>query len=184
MRTFIALEFPENVRAEIFHAFEGLKKSGSCYGNFVEKENLHMTLSFLGEISEEKSEAIKKILSEIDFQKFPIEIGKVGFFPNEHHIKVIWLEVVSSEIANLKKEIEMQLSKEGFSFTDSEFIPHLTVARIKGIKAKSKFFEEIEKIKVPKIFFIAEDFAFMKSILKGKSPEYKVIEKYGMRIRG
>lgn len=183
MRCFVAIEFPEHIRAEIFHAFENLKKSGSCFGNFVEKDNLHLTLSFVGEVSEEQVGEIKKVLKRIDFRKFPIEIGNLGFFPNESFVKIVWLDVLSNEILSLKKEIEKKLIKEGFSFKEIEFVPHLTVARIKGIKDKKKFHEEIEKIKLGKMFFIAEDFCLMKSVLKNDGPEYKVLERFDMRIR-
>jgi 2'-5' RNA ligase len=183
MRCFISIEFPEHIRAQIFHAFENLKKSGTCYGNFVEKENLHLTLSFLGELSEEEIKKAEGILNKIDFRKFPVEMGKIGYFPNEDYVKVIWVGVNSREIANLREIIENKLRKEGFSIKEIDFVPHLTVARIKSIKNKKGFFEEIEKIKLDKMFFIAEDFSLMKSILKKEGPEYKVLERFGMRIR-
>ena len=60
MRAFIAIELPEHVRAKIFHEFETLSKKGVVGGNFVSKDNLHLTLRFLGEISEQKAKDIAK----------------------------------------------------------------------------------------------------------------------------
>lgn len=184
MRCFIAIEFPEHVRAEIFHAFEDLNKSGYCSGSFTGKENLHLTLCFLGDISEEDSEKVKTALKKINFQKFSVETGEIGFFPSESHINTLWVGVNSNKLAILKKEIEEVLSEEGISADKKDFIPHLTVARMKNIKDRKKFLDYVSGIKLQKMLFVAEDFAFMKSVLKDKVPEYKIIERYGMRIRG
>jgi len=183
MRCFVSIEFPENIRAGIFHAFENLKKSGTCSGNFVEKENLHLTLTFLGEISEEEVEKAKKVLGEIDFRKFPLKTNEVGFFPDENYVKVIWVGIESEEVFSLRETIEESLRKEGFKIKELDFVSHLTVARIKSVKHKNKFLEEIKKIKLDEEFFIAEDFSLMKSILKKTGPEYKTLESFGMRIR-
>lgn len=183
MRCFVSIEFPEHLRSEIFHAFEKVNNSKICTGNFVEKENLHLTLTFLGDVSEEELGKAKKILGKIDFQKFSIETGEVGFFPDENFIKIIWVGIHSPEIINLRNEIEETLKKEGFDFKEVDFVPHLTVARIKNIKDKKLFMDEVNKIKPGKMFFIAEDFSLMKSILKKSGPEYKTLERFGMRIR-
>ncbi len=183
MRCFVSIEFPEHVRSEIFHCFEKVKESGFCSGNFVGKDNLHLTLTFLGELDEDRLEIAKKVLAKIDFRKFPIETGGVGFFPSEDYIKTMWVEVVSPEIISLREEIERSLRKEGFEFKDMEFVPHLTVARIKSIRDKDRFKDVLGEIRLPKLFFIAEDFALMKSHLMKSGPEYKVLDRFGMRIR-
>ena len=61
MRTFVAIELPEDVRAKIFHAFEKLKSFNVLRGKFVEKDNLHLTLKFLGELTEKQITDVKKI---------------------------------------------------------------------------------------------------------------------------
>jgi 2'-5' RNA ligase len=184
MRCFVSIEIPEHIRSEIFHVFDKLKNSGVCSGNFVEKMNLHLTLTFLGELDEEKLESVKNVLSKIDFRKFPVETGDIGFFPNKEFVKVLWVEIVSNEISSLRDEIESKLKKEGFEFKNIDFVPHLTVARIKSIKDKKNFHSIVDEFHLPKMFFVAEDFVLMKTILKKNSIEYKFIEKYGMRIRG
>ncbi len=183
MRCFVSIELPDNVKADIFHYFEKINNPEICSGNFVEKDNLHLTLRFFGDISEEKIEEIKKALSKIEIQKFPVETGKIGFFPNEDFVKVMWVELVSDHFSELKKEIDSVLGKIGFGSDETEFVPHLTVARIKGIKDKEKFFWHTENPPLKKLFFIAEEFSLVKSILKKTGPEYKLIENFGMRRR-
>jgi 2'-5' RNA ligase len=183
MRCFVSIEFPEHIRSEIFHAFENLNNSGTCSGDFVGKENLHLTLTFLGELSEEEIEKAKIVLGKIDFRKFTIETKEIGFFPNENYIKVLWVGINSNEIISLRNLIENSLKKEGFDIKNMDFVPHLTVARIKSVKNKDKFIEELGRVKLENMFFIAEDFALMKSILKKEGSEYKVLESFGMRLR-
>ena len=113
MRCFIAVELPESIKAEIFHKFENLKESGIVSGKFVEKENSHLTLKFLGELTEEQIEDIKKKLSEVKFEKFNAELGNVGFFPNENYIRVIWVEILSEDVFRLQEEIENKLNEIG-----------------------------------------------------------------------
>lgn len=183
MRCFVSIEFPEHVRTEIFHSFEKLKNSGCSSGSFVSRDNLHLTLSFLGEITGEQVKKAEGILSKIDFRKFPIETGDVGFFPDRDYVKVIWVEIISKEIAPLRNEIQRALSDAGFSFKEMDFIPHLTVARINSVKDKKLFMNIVEQHKPKKMLFIAEDFALMKSNLKKTGPDYKIIKKFGMRRR-
>ncbi len=183
MRSFISIELPDNVKAYIFHAFEKLKKSKVCKGKFVDKDNLHLTLKFLGKITSEEAEIIKKELEKVDFRQFPVETGKVGFFPNEKFIKVLWIELLSPDFEMLKKEIDSALKNAGFDQKDKEFFPHLTVARITAVRDKKAFLEKAKELAPKKMFFIVNQFSFRKSILKKKGPEYKTLKDYSMRMR-
>ena len=65
MRVFIAIEPSEHVKSKIFHEFENLEKKNLFKGKFVERQNLHLTLKFIGDVSEEKIyTAGKKILND------------------------------------------------------------------------------------------------------------------------
>ncbi len=183
MRCFISIELAENVKAQIFHAFEKLKNSKTCYGNFVKKDNLHLTLKFLGNISEEKIEEIKKVLEKIDFRQFPVETGKIGFFPNENYVRTLWIDLKASDFEFLKNEIDEKLHKLGFNEKDKNFTTHITVARIKGIENKQNFFNKLEEIAPKKMFFIVNRFSLVKSILKRKGSEYKTLKEFHMRMR-
>ena len=70
MRVFISIELPEQVKKEIFNEFKKLENSGFAVGNFVSKNNIHLTLKFLGNLSGEEVDKIKKKLSEIEFKNF------------------------------------------------------------------------------------------------------------------
>jgi len=185
MRVFIAIELPEYVRANIFHAFENLKGLGLGRGNFVGKDNIHLTLKFLGELSEEEIENIKKKLSEIKFKKFETETGKIGFFPSEEYIRVIWIELVDKDkdgkIYDLQKIIEDKLEEVGIMKDTREFQTHITIARIKSIKNKQVFLEKVKGINIKKMRFNVENFSLIKSELTRIGPIYRILEKFNLK---
>src|SRR3989344_9074013 len=132
MRAFVAVELPEHIRARIFHEFELLSKKDVFGGKFVEKENLHLTLNFLGEISEEKAKKVIDELKGVKLDKFSCSIRKVGCFPSSEHIKVIWVELIS-ENNKLKELYDLVKDKIG-SIDEREFESHITTARVKFVK--------------------------------------------------
>jgi len=181
MRTFISLEFPENIRKDIFKSFESLKNSKVTFGNFVKKENIHLTLKFLGNISEEKIKEIEKKLSEIEFSGFSVSTGDIGFFPSEKYIRIIWINLISDNIKKLKRIIDDKLKEIGINHNDREFSSHITVARVKKMKDKENFFKKIEELKIKKMNFDINNFFLIKSELRKDGPVYKILKKFELK---
>lgn len=182
MRTFISFELPEEVKAEIFKRFDNLKNSGIVIGNFVEKENLHLTLKFLGNISEEELNKIQEKLSEIDFPNFEIETGEIGFFPSNEYVKIIWVGLNSDNILKLKKIIDDKMGEIGLPLDNKKFSSHITVARIKKMKNKDEFLKRINDLNFKKYKFKANNFSLIKSELMRDGPIYKLIKKFDFKI--
>lgn len=178
MRVFIALEIPEDLKARIFHEAEILENSKLASGNFVDKENLHLTLKFLGERTGEEIEKIKEKLSEIEMKKSESEIGKIGFFPNEISPKVLWISVDDEgEISKLQKNIDDKLAELEI-VREKEFLNHLTLARIKLIQNKEMFLKKVQSLKIKKEKFSVDGFSLIKSELTKTGPKYKLIKKF------
>ena len=183
MRCFISIELPDNVKSQIFNTFEKLRNSETCYGNFIREKNMQLTLKFIKKFPAEKIDLIKQALKEVDFRQFPVETGEVGFFPNDQNVKIIWIDLVASEFDFLREEIDRKLNKIGLNENERKFIPHLTVVRIKRIKDRQSFFNKVKEIAPRKMFFIANHFSLVKSILKRKGPEYTILNEFQMRMR-
>ena len=175
MRCFIAIDLPEHVKAKIFHTFETLQDKNLFRGKFVEKENIHLTLKFLGNISEEKIEDVKEKLREIKFEKFNCEIGEAGVF-DERHIKVLWVDLVSDKLKDLQKQISEEFQK--IPSDHKKFSSHITTVRVKSVRDRLELLNEIKKINLKKLDFVIEEFVLMKSELMREGPKYKILERY------
>jgi len=172
MRCFISIDVPENVKKEIQGIQEQLPE---FFGKKTEVENLHLTLKFLGEIDGAKLEEIKKGLSEVKFKRFEAEIDSIGIF-SEKFIRIIWLHFTNCE--KLQKQIDEKL-RDLFE-PEKRFMSHLTIARVKSIKDRKEFLENLKEIKIPEIKFVVDNFRLKKSILTEKGPIYETIESYDL----
>lgn len=183
MRAFVSIELPENIRLNIFKSFKQLKNSGFVVGNFTKKENLHLTLKFLDNLSKRQKEKVEQILSSINFRKFPIETGEVGFFPDDKKPRILWVKLIAYDIEDLKNVIENNLEKIGIPKEKKEFSSHVTIARIKKIKNKTGFFQKLKEVTPSKMFFIAQEFSLVKSVLTPKGPKYSVLRDFNLLYR-
>lgn len=170
MRLFISLDIPEKIKKEILEIQNNLPE---FKGKKTEKQNLHLTLKFLGEVSESKLEEIKNKLSEIKLSGFKTKISKIGFF-SKSEIRIIWLSM--SDCEKLQEEIDEKL-KEIFP-KEKRFMGHLTIARVKSVKDKKGFIEYLNKTKISEMEFSVKEFNLMQSILKSSGPDYKVLKSY------
>lgn len=169
MRCFIALDLPEKIKDYL----ESLQKNfGSISGKFVEINNLHLTLRFLGEIKESQVNLIKEKLSKIKFESFKVKLGGLGVFPSRKFAKIVWVSLEpANKIIELKDQIDFALKNMDFS-EDKKFKSHITLIRIKSIKDKKRFFDVLDKIKIEPLEFKVDSFVFKKSVLAETGPEY------------
>jgi len=137
MRIFLGIPISEEIRSKIEKIQLGLTDLGTGI-NLVQPENLHYTLKFFGEVEESKIIEVKEILKSIGWgNKFNVRVKKVGVFPNENYVKVVWLGVENdAEMKELSQKIEDKLGKQFPA--DFEFSAHLTLARVKFVKDKLK----------------------------------------------
>lgn len=174
MRAFISIDIPEKVKDEIVKI---QKQIPEFKGKLTEKENLHLTLKFLGEIDEYKIEKIKEKLSEIKYNSFEAEIGSIGIF-SEKFVRIVWLHIANCE--KLQKQIDEKLS-ELFE-KEKRFMSHLTIARVKSIQDKKEFVEKLYNIIIPKINFYVDSFNLKESTLTSKGSLYRDLERYNLKI--
>lgn len=170
MRVFIAVEIPDEIKKEIVRIQNSLLQFN---GKKTEYDNLHLTLKFLGEISEDEVRKIKEKLSEIKFNKFEVEIKNLGVFSD----RIIWLGIKNCD--GLQREIDATLDKIGLE-KERRFMGHLTIARARNVRDKEKFLEELKGIKMPRMKFIVSAFYLKQSILTTEKPVYKNLGIYSL----
>ncbi len=172
MRCFISIDIPKEIQQQIEKIQEELPEFS---GKTTETENLHLTLKFLGEIEENTLNKIKEKLKGILFKKFESEIDSMGVF-SEKFIRIIWLHL--SGVEKLQKEVDKSL--KGVFEPEERFMGHLTIARLKSIRDRKKFLEDLGKITVPKIKFLVNKFSLKKSTLTSEGPIYETLQDYSL----
>ena len=130
MRVFVAIEITNN---DIINSIKEFQENVNIDAKPVELKNLHFTLQFLGEISEEIAQKIIQSLKTIEFSSFDVNLKEIGAFPKPKSPRVVWIgtdEVGGNMLIQLSKKVEKVLEPLGF-FSDKPFKPHITVFRIK-----------------------------------------------------
>lgn len=133
VRAFLAIQPPADVRARLSQMLTEVEIDGARL-RAVEKENIHLTVEFLGSTPEELIQPLERLIDEIGVGTRPFELEVVGIsaFPSKRPV-VIAAELaptnaLSHLVANVRKEVE----RIGFQSETRPFQPHITVARIKG----------------------------------------------------
>ncbi len=130
MRTFVAAEITDQ---GILNSIKSLQSNLRIGARPVELQNMHFTLLFLGEISEDMAQIVQNELKNIQFDSFDISFEGIGAFPKPKFPRVVWVGVKNGaeELVKLAKNVEEKLSPLGFK-SDKEFKPHITIFRIKN----------------------------------------------------
>lgn len=146
LRCFIAIEMPETVKSVLSEIEEGLKKSKADV-KWVKPDNIHLTLKFLGNIKEENTEKIIKIMGKTcsHYNPFNLEIKGVGMFPYIKSPRVLWVGIESNDVLKtLQEEIDNGMASIGFEREDKKFTPHLTLGRFRSSTGKEGLMEIIK----------------------------------------
>jgi len=167
-RLFTAIDIPDDI-LDYICSFQ--KKMPSL--KWCRKEQMHLTLNFIGNADEKLFLKIKKELASLTYDKLKISLGGTGFFPGTKNPSIFWLDIKqSSELGNLQKKIENILSGLGIKPEAREFKAHLTLLRI-----KDRNFLNVEKLSaLYSAFeiksFIPEAFVLYSSKLTPNGPIY------------
>ncbi len=143
-RIFIAVNLPKKIKEELADLIFVLQKNNQrSFIKWVNPENLHITLHFLGYLDEEKIKKVSQIMEEkIQPMRGELQIANIGAFPNLSRPRVIFAtieEIGDKRLSNLQKELGIYLEKEGFEIEKRPWRPHLTLARIKNSTPGNKF---------------------------------------------
>ena len=130
MRTFVAIEVNNN---NVLDSIQQVQSKLNIKAKPVELHNMHFTVQFLGEISEEMLRKISDVLNGIEFSTFSVTFASIGAFPKPNSPRVIWVGVNDgvNKLEKLAETIRSKLSDVGFS-PDKKFKPHVTIFRVKN----------------------------------------------------
>ena len=150
---------------------------------WVEKNNLHLTMKFLGDISSEQTESVKSILKEITSRYSPFIIklsSDIGIFPTYQMPRIIWTGIKegANQLHELYSSIETMLYKEGFPRENKGFSSHITIGRVKFIRDKTDFIQILKRIEVTNFTQEVDGIDLMESKLTSSGPIYSITAKF------
>ncbi|MBP1673317.1 MAG: hypothetical protein H6Q25_1132 [Bacteroidetes bacterium] len=152
---------------------------------WVKPQLQHLTLRFLGATTDSLIDPLISALRELGSQnrKFELKMDKIGVFGSRYAPTTIWYGFNHFEpFKNLFDQLEPRLKEIGFEANYGNFVPHLTVGRIKKIENKHQFTEQITQLQPTFTQSVAIDsLELIKSKLTTQGPIYKTLEVFPLQ---
>lgn len=183
MRLFVAVPLAEGLRARVVHLQQAIARiwpEADARVKWVEPQNLHFTLKFLGEIPQERVPDVGEAVRSVAQTKpFEIAVGGLGAFPNLRTPRVLWVGVTegAGDLAALARRVEDALFRVHFPREVRPFEPHLTIGRIRQGSGGPDLARALERSGDAKIGRQRVEWVVvMESRLGPKGPTYVVLE--------
>jgi 2'-5' RNA ligase len=142
LRTFIAVDIGKAIRSRAVALQEALARS-TTEVKWVEPENLHVTMLFLGEVDDREVIDVCRVVAECAERQpaFTMQVATVGCFPNPRRPRVLWMGVGqgTQELCALHDALERPLLELGcYRREDRPYTPHITLGRVKSDRPPDK----------------------------------------------
>ena len=170
IRSFIAIEIPEETKAMIADVQQELKKSGAGV-RWVKPGSMHLTLKFLGNIRPEQVDDIAAaVAQEVRSESvLTLQAEGLGGFPSQRKPRVIWvgLEGEVQRLSRIQARVEIGLEPFGFAREKRPFRPHLTIGRVKDRRRLQHLVDAMSALELPQFnSFDADEIILYKSDLR------------------
>ena len=182
MRAFVALEVSPAV-IESLAAFQRELAASGADIKLVERENLHFTVKFLGEIGDSDAREADSRLKRLSLKSARVEVRGVGAFPSPARPRVVWAGVSKEQEGLVVPEAkEVIASLDGIGERDDRpFQPHLTLARVRSPR-NVQGLQSLMALNVDRSFGFADltSLKLKSSQLTPQGPIYRDVGVYGL----
>ena len=170
------MNITSKIRNELIRLQSELKKSLKGNISWVEPENIHLTLRFLGQVNNEQLDEIKKIVQETakKIKRFNMDLGVIGAFPDVSYPRILWVGINFgfNELNEINAELEDKLETINFAVGEKYFHPHLTIARIKSLEGENMLPEITQKIHPKQLAETVDKLVIVQSELTPQGAKY------------
>ena len=176
IRLFVGLGLPEPLRETL-----SMMERGIPGARWIEADNYHVTLRFIGEVAEDWAEDIDSALGAVQAPPFALSLAGVGHFGKLRKARSVWAGVEASAPLNrLQARVESAIVRAGNAPEERRFKPHVTLARIKGETGHhlANFLSEHGDFRAPP--FEVDDFQLYESRLTRHGPVYRSLRSYAL----
>ena len=178
MRLFIAIEIPDDLKKMI-----GRLRVEIPGARWVQAEQIHLTLAFLGEVEEVGVEALNEELGRIKLPEFSLCFSWVGCFPGRHRPRVLWIGLEPQpHLQVLAAMVRETVLACGIPQEERPFSPHITLARLKLPHSREvdAFLDQPRKQKLPS--FRVREFTLFQSRLTAQGALHIPVKSYPLAV--
>lgn len=186
MRCFIAVDINKDVRRGIADLQWDLRQEAGTKGlnaKWVDPENIHLTLKFLGEVKDRDITEVCRIVEEVasDHKRFMMDVEKVGSFGRP--ARVLWVGVDNAvELKKLQGDLDSRLAQAGWPKDRKGFSGHLTLCRVKNFQTGERLEQIVKDYGEVKLGSVLVDLVYVyRSDLTSEGPEYTVISRSSLQ---
>ncbi|MBV8121993.1 MAG: RNA 2',3'-cyclic phosphodiesterase [Alphaproteobacteria bacterium] len=127
LRLFVGIGFPPELKLRLSLLCSGIPKA-----RWVDPGNLHLTLRFIGEISEDVAADVDQALAKLRARRFSLRLAGTGVFGGDRP-RSLWVGVERNpDLTTLRDKIEQALTRVGLPPEPRKFAPHVTLARLQN----------------------------------------------------
>ena len=188
MRCFIAINIDEQIRKALADLQQELQSKADIKrgdAKWVNPENIHLTLKFLGQIRDEQIVDVCKITGDVvsRHKAFELDVESVGRFGGRS-ARVLWVGTGQNceKMLQLQQDLEQHLDLAGWPREARKFSGHLTLCRIRNARAGMKLAQLAKAYKEYKLGTMPVDSVLVyQSQLTPQGPIYTVLGKYGLQ---
>jgi 2'-5' RNA ligase len=152
---------------ELFRVAQKLQRSGG--GRAMRRDNLHLTLVFLGDVVRENIPRLMAIAGGLPWAAFDLEFGTMGYW---QHNRIVWIapHVPPQALQDLVVALVSALSDAKFDFDHRPYVPHVTLLR-----------DTRSPTALPKLAFEwpVQNFALVEAVREERGPDYRVLARWG-----
>jgi 2'-5' RNA ligase len=181
LRLFIGVALDDTTRAAIERALQAGTGSAPVGMRFLQPDNWHFTLQFLGAVAEDGAVAVRAACRDTASQAAPfdIELGRVGAFKSARSARVVWIGLAhgAGPMAALYEALLAHTERLGFAREARPFAAHLTVARLKEPADVTRL---LASTSIPALRMRVAQLTLFRSHLSPKGARYEVLERYAL----
>ncbi|OIR01456.1 2'-5'-RNA ligase [mine drainage metagenome] len=171
MRLFFAL-WPNAVERVAMAAWQPVLLD-LCGGRVMRADTLHATLVFLGEVEEQRLEALRLAAQEVSCRAFGLNLTKAHYW-GHNHIAYASPIAMPPQLAELVGELERSLHRHRFHFDARPYKPHVTLLR-------NAQWSDARLPPMPAVRWQIDDFALVRSLQDERGAQYEVLARFPLQ---
>lgn len=185
MRTFVAIDLEPEIKKNLSRFIQKLERFQPNI-RWTKHPAMHVTLKFIGEIPERKTDDIQAVLNDISLRhkEFPLKLAGTGTFPRGSRFpRILWVGIEDSQaLSSIQKDIETILAGLSIPLEQRKFHPHLTLGRVKSHQNIAPVLKELSDHTTTCFgTMIVERITFFRSTLKPMGAEYGVLSEIQLK---